>query len=148
MSYFVFAKNEENVDGAIYRIAENENDLNNLNIVFSSYKIIEDSLENFNEVKFGTKNVAKYENNSVVYEIINTNYIDSNVLTFYLNNIKKPLQNFLNTNPNHPSFNNFQNYYTQLNNFDVNSVQYPLQISLEKYFNNLQLPSYHPLQIP
>jgi hypothetical protein len=57
MSYFIF--NKEFVD-SIYRIAENQSDLNNLNISQTDYKIIEDSQFNFNLIKFGNKNPIKY----------------------------------------------------------------------------------------
>ena len=40
---FIFTKDFENIEGSLYRIAENENDLSNLNISQSDYKIIEDS---------------------------------------------------------------------------------------------------------
>jgi hypothetical protein len=39
MSYFIFVKDLNNVEGTIYRIAENQDDLNNLNITQSIYKI-------------------------------------------------------------------------------------------------------------
>ena len=51
MVYFIFGKNLDNIEGTIYRIAENQSDLNNLNILQSDYKIIEDSQSNFNLVK-------------------------------------------------------------------------------------------------
>ncbi len=57
MSYFVFAKNFDNVSGTIYKIAENQSDLNNLNIILSDYKIIEDSQSNFNDFKLLNKYV-------------------------------------------------------------------------------------------
>ena len=58
MAYFVFNKNSENLSGVLYRIAENEFDLNNLNIIKSDYKIIEDSQDNFNAVKLNNKTVS------------------------------------------------------------------------------------------
>ena len=33
MSFFIFFKNCDNKNGVLYRIAENQNDLNNLNII-------------------------------------------------------------------------------------------------------------------
>ena len=32
MSYFIFLKDLNNIEGTLYKIAENESDLNNLNI--------------------------------------------------------------------------------------------------------------------
>ena len=37
MSYFIFTNNLDNVEETIYKIAENQSDLNNLNIEKSSY---------------------------------------------------------------------------------------------------------------
>lgn len=148
MSYFVFTKNSENEEGSLCKIAENESDLNYLNIVKDAYTILEDTLENFNDVKFGNKAVIKYSNNSVIYDVANIYFYNSWFLTTYINQQKNEIQNFLNNNPNHPLFNRWQNYYNQLNSFNVDSVQYPFQISLEKHFDNLQLTSYCPLQIP
>ncbi len=69
MSFFIFTKNFDNIPGSfLYRIAENQDDLNNLNINQSDYKIIEDSQENFNAVKYGTKSINKYNNNSCIHE--------------------------------------------------------------------------------
>jgi hypothetical protein len=51
MAYFIFTKNSDNIEGSIYKIAENLNDFNCLNISQSDYKIIEDSESNFNLIK-------------------------------------------------------------------------------------------------
>lgn len=67
MAYFIFSKNFDNIEGTIYRIAENQNDLSNLNITPSIYKIIEDSQSNFNLVKFGNKIINKYNNDTITY---------------------------------------------------------------------------------
>ena len=48
MAYFIFTKNLDDVEGTLYRIAENQSDLNNLNIIQSNYKIIEVNEDNKN----------------------------------------------------------------------------------------------------
>ena len=68
MSFFIFLKNLDNVEGSLYKIAENENDLNNLNIIQSDYKIIKDSQENFNPVKYKTKSIDKYNGDQIFYK--------------------------------------------------------------------------------
>jgi hypothetical protein len=60
MSYFIFIKNSENINGAIYRIAENESDLNLLNIRKEDYKIIQDSTVDFDLLKLNKKYTDKY----------------------------------------------------------------------------------------
>jgi hypothetical protein len=58
MAYFIFV-NVNNVEGTLYRMVETQNDLNNLNIIKDDYKIIEDTQENFNAVKFGIKEIIQ-----------------------------------------------------------------------------------------
>ena len=148
MAYFVFIKNMDDLEGSLYRIAENLSDLNNLNIMKDDYKIIEDTQTNFNNVKFEVKNILKYNGETITY-IDNTPMfkIKSN-LEFEINLDKETIKNFLNNNINHPLYNRWNNYYNQLNNLNLDSITYPLNKSLEQYFNDLGQPSYNILQIP
>lgn len=68
MAYFIFSKNLDNITGTLSRIAENEYDYNNLNITPDVYKIIQVNLTDFNNVKYGSKFVIKYNNNEIFYE--------------------------------------------------------------------------------
>lgn len=150
MAYFIFSKDLDNIENTISRIVENENDLNNLNINKDSYKIIEDSQTNFDLVKYGQKDPKRYNNNTIVYEDISYEYIFSlkyglqTYIQNYMNNIKM----FLDNNPNHPSFNTWSSYYTQLNNLNINNIIFPLGKSLEQYFKDQGQPSLSPLQLP
>lgn len=148
MSYFIFNKNLDNIDGSIYRIAENQSDLNYLNIIQSDYKIIEDSQSNFNLVKFEDKYPSKYNNNTITYVDQNCSYTKKEELQTYVDGFKIQIKQFLDNNPNHPLFSRWNNYYNQLNNLNFDNINYPLTMSLEKYFNNLGQTSLNPLQIP
>ena len=148
MAYFVFLKNFDNITGSLYRIAENQFDLNNLNINPSDYKIIEDSETNFNFVKFGNKIIDKYNNNEITYIDTNIIFEKKDNLQFYVNELKKTIKLFLDNNINHSSFNVWNAYYNQLNSLNLDSITYPLNKSLEQYFNDLGQPSYSILQIP
>lgn len=148
MSYFIFSKDSDNVEGAIYKIAENEIDLNNLNITQSIYQIIEDSPINFNLVKLGNKFPIKYNNNVVIYIDTTISYTFKENLNFYVENFKNSIENYLKNNSNHPSFSKWNNYYNQLNTLNLDNITYPLNKSLEQYFNDLGQPSSNPLQIP
>jgi len=148
MSYFIFLKNLDNIDGTLYRIAENQADLNNLNITQSTYKIIEDSQSNFNSVKFGEKIIQKYNNDIITYIDQTTSFNDKNELQGYVDGFKKQIKEFANNNPNHPLFNRWNDYYNQLNSLNLNTITYPLNKSLEQYFNDLGQSSYSILQIP
>jgi len=148
MSYFVFLKDMDNVEGSIYKIAENQSDLNNLNITPSIYKIIEDSQENFNAVKLNIKFPLKYTGNTITFNNVINNYSTKRPLEQEINNFKNQIKQFTDNNPNHPLFNLWNNYYNQLNNLNLDNINYPLNISLMQYFNDLGPPSFNILQIP
>lgn len=150
MAYFIFAKNSDGIEGTISRIAENQIDLNNLNINHSSYKIIEDTKDNFDLVKYGQKIAKKYTGNTIVYEdIIYENiFSKKGSLLSYIENYINNIKNFLQYNKNHPEYNTWNNYLTQLSNLNLDNVTYPLGKSLEQYFKDQNQPSLSPLQLP
>jgi hypothetical protein len=159
MAYFIFVKDLDNTLGTLSRIAENDSDLNSLNIIQSDYKIIEVSQENFNLVKFNKKNPSKYNGNDITYEditkIINPSFPDLNGrfntkadLNNYVEALKKSIKIFLESNKQSLVFNRWNDYYNQLNSLNLNSIAYPLYKSLEEYLNDLGQPSYSILQLP
>jgi hypothetical protein len=148
MAFFIFNKNQDNQIGTLYRIAENQSDLNNLNIIQSDYKIIEDSQNNFNDVKLGNKIINYYNNQTISYENTNTYPNNKDLLNLHIQNTKKSIKDFLDSNINHPLFNQWNNYYNQLNNLNLDNITYPLNKSLEQYFNDLGQPSFNILQLP
>lgn len=147
MAYFIFTKDSDNIVNSIYRIAENELDLNNINIEKTIYKIIEDTDSIFELVKLGKKFPEKYENNSITY-ISNEFNFNLESLKKYIEEYKKNILEFLNNNKNHVLFNRWNDYYNQLNTLNLNSITYPLNISLEQYFKDQNLTYLNPLQIP
>ena len=138
----------DNIDATLYKVAENQSDLNNLNITQADYKIIEDSQFNFNLIKFGNKFPFKYNSNTITYVDQTISYITKESLSSYVNQYKNLIKQFTDNNPNHPLFNTWNNYYSQLNNLNLDSITYPLNKSLEQYFNDLGQPSLHVLQLP
>ena len=148
MSYFIFQKNSENIEGSIYRIAENESDLNNLNIINSDYKIIEDSQDNFNSVKKYLKYPLKYIGNEIIFIDTNLSFEKKENLKNYIDSCNNIIKTFLNVNINHPLFNRWNNYFNQLNTLNLDNINYPLNMSLEKYLDDLGLTSLNTLQIP
>jgi hypothetical protein len=148
MAYFVFLKNRDNEESSLYRIAENLSDLNNFNIFKEDYKIIEDTQENFNFVKFYKKNVLKYSGETIIYEDNIPAIKSKSHAEFKIKIEKEIIEKFLQNNKNHALFNNFNNYLNQLNTLNLDSITYPLNKSLEEYFNDLGQPSYNILQIP
>jgi hypothetical protein len=148
MSYFIFLKNLDNTEGALFRVAENQSDLNNLNINQPDYKIIEDSQGNFDLVKLRTKFPDKYNNNIITYIDVTISFTNKEELQNYVNNFKKQIKQFTDSNPSHPLFSRWSSYYIQLNNLNFDSIEYPLNKSLEQYFNDLGQSSLNPLQLP
>lgn len=148
MAYFIFSKNFNNVEGSIYRIAENQSDFNNLNIDASFYKVIESSQENFNALKYGLKYVSKYVDDSIYFLDQSVVFKNKEELLDYVDNVKKQIKQFTDNNLNHSLYNRWNNYYNQLNNLNLDSITYPLNKSLEQYFNDLGQPSFNILQLP
>lgn len=148
MAYFIFAKNLDNVDYTIYRIAANQTDLNNLNIIQSDYKIIEDSEENFNAVKLNTKEALKYNQNTITFIDITVQFFKKESLDNYISGVKFLIKIFLDNNPNHPLYGQWNNYYNQLNNVNTSTFNYPFNQSLETYFNNQGQLVLNTLQLP
>jgi len=148
MAYFIFQKNLDNIEGTLYRIAENQEDFNNLNINDDDYKIIEDSSENFNFVKLNQKNAIKYNQNTIIYINIVSSFKSSKDLNSYIDSLKNLIKDFLNNNPNNSAYNKWNNYLNQLTSLNTSSITYPLNKSLEQYFNDLGQPSLNILQIP
>jgi len=148
MTYFIFTKDSDNIENTIYRIAENQIDFNNLNIEDNNYKIIQDSIENFNLVKLNKKFPIKYNGDIITYVDANINFIDNFGLKFHIDNIKYLINCFLKSNPNDIHFDKWNNYLTQINALDLKNITYPLNKSLEQYFNDLNMPVLNPLQLP
>jgi len=148
MSYFIFLKDVDNIDGTIYKIAENQSDLNNLNISQSVYKIIEDSQSNFDFVKYGNKVPIKYNNNSIIYVDQTISFLNKEKLQKFIMDLKKTIKQFIDNNPNHLLLNRWKDYSNQLSSLNLDSITYPLNKSLEQYFSDLGQPSYSILQLP
>lgn len=148
MAYFIFSKNLDNITGTLSRIAENEYDLNNLNITPDVYKIIQVNLTDFNNVKYGSKFILKYNGNEVFYENQLITFQQKINLQNYIEIQKKIIKQFTDNNPNHQLLIRWNDYYTQLNNLNLDNITFPLNKSLEQYFNDLGQPSFHISQIP
>jgi hypothetical protein len=146
MSYFLFQKNSENIEGALIKIAENQFDLDNLNLSKSNVDIINDSL-NFEDVKLNLKNTSKYVNNTIIFNTIKSSF-NKTQLENYVNDLKKSIKAFTDNNLNHPLYNRWNSYYNQLNTLNFDSISYPLNKSLEQYFKDSEQPYFSILQLP
>jgi hypothetical protein len=148
MAYLIFLKDSEGAENTLYRIAENQSDLNNLNINANSVKIIEDSQDNFNAIKYKTKHAFKYNNNIITYVDSENLFENKEQLSAHIKDIQAQINLFVKNNPNNPLVNTVNNYSNELNSLNLESITYPLNISLEQYLNNQGKNSLNPLQIP
>jgi len=148
MAYLIFNKGLDNLEGTLYSIAETQIDLDNLNIIKTDYKIIEINIDDFNLIKKNTKNVLKYINNEVFYSDSQVTFENKIQLKNYVNSFLIKIKKFTENNSNHPHLSKWNNYYNQLDNLDLNSINYPLNKSLEQYLSDLGQPFLNILQIP
>jgi hypothetical protein len=151
MAYYIFLKNSDNIEGSICKIAETQFDLNNLNINQTDYKIIENTSQNFDDVKTNNVIILKYSGESITF-ITKESFFKRTTLTTYINNQLKVIKQFLNNNKNHPLFQKWSDYYNILSNLDVNIIitddSVPLTISLEQYLKNQSKSYLNTLQVP
>ena len=146
MAYLILRK--ENLDYPLYKIAFNEESLNNLNIIKEDYIIKGITNEEFEFLQLNVKTVKSYINSNIEYENIFISFKEIKDLNFHIKQEIKCIKNFLDNNPNHIHFQKWNDYVDQLKNFDTSTISYPLEKSLEQYFkeqnkfllNTLQLP--------
>jgi hypothetical protein len=149
MPYAVFLKDKDNEIGSLVSIAENDFDLNSLTLILSDYKVISMSQSDFENVALDYKNIAKYQNNNIIFE--NTTYqptSDKVIIKLTIENLKKYIKFFLDNNSNHSKYTVWKNYYDQLDSFNVNTMDLPLNHSIYNYFKSKNLISLNPLQLP
>jgi hypothetical protein len=152
MAYFIFQPNQPNIEGLLYKIAANDNDLSNQNIDKNSYNIITDTDVNFQSVQLITQTVVSYTTtNTITYQQIPSGTIFFNNLTKlndYIKFYSNLINNFIQNNPSNPWLSTWVSYNSQLLNTNVTAMTYPMTISLEQYYKNNNLPVLNPLQLP
>jgi hypothetical protein len=147
MAYILFHK-KENSNGALYKIAENDLDLNSLNIIKSDYKIITTDQENFLNIKFGIKETETYNDNDIIYKNLSISFLNKDILKNHINIFLQQIDQFLKCNPNHFLFAKWNDYKSTLNSLNLDTITYPLEKSLEKHLDDLGQPALSPLQLP
>lgn len=148
MAYLIFVKDSVNLN-ALYRIAENESDLNNLNIEKDNYKIIEIDETKFNLIKNMQESAISYnENNQISFTENTVIFINEEELKQYIESFKIKIKEFFLHSPDHSLKNKWNNYLNQLEALNTLSITYPLNKSLEQYFNDLGQLLLNPLQLP
>ncbi len=149
MAFYIFTKDADNIYGTIYRIAENQFELDNLIPNQDCYKIIEhDSSQDFIDVKNNIKFPSKYNGNIISFETTSFSWPNSETLKKHIDNYKILIQKFLTNNQKSPFYSVWSNYLNQLNSFNTDTLVYPLNMSLEKHFSDTGKLSLNILQLP
>ena len=139
------------LNNAIYKIASNETEKNEINIFFPPAIAHTLSDDQFIKVK---KNIAML---SVVNNTVNVTdfdqqnwFLNENSLKKYHESIKFLIDAFLNasTNESKSLYTVIQSYRNTLDSFDYSSITYPLSVSWEQYCEQNSITYIHPLQIP
>jgi hypothetical protein len=147
MAYFLF-QNIENSIGTFFKCVETQSELNNLNIIQSQFKIIEDTKQKFDDVILGNIKPISFTGNSINYENTNIVFDSANNLRGYIESQIQCIDAFLNNNKNHVDFNKWLSFKVQLMSTNINSITYPLQNSLEKYYLETGKTVLSTLQMP
>ena len=146
MSFFIFNK----VNNEIYKIAENDTDLNTLTVPEDQYFKINANQEDFDSVRLVKKIILPY-NGSLQLQSINVGF-NRNLLKSYIDKNISLINSFLNSQPQSIVFQKWFNYKTLLSNLNIeNLIPSPsgsLSMSLEEYLQNQGQSSLNILQLP
>ena len=133
--------------GTLIRICEDETDLNQSNVTLENYKVYDVSDDDLLALKLGTKAAIGHDGNTVTYSDDTPGWTNEEGLQMYIANFVNQIDDFLNNNSGHPQYDKWNNYKTQLNNFDTSSLSYPHTGSLQKHFSDNSQPFYHHSQL-
>jgi hypothetical protein len=147
MAYFLF-QNIENLTGTFFKCVETQSELNNLNIIQSQFKIIEDTKQKFDDVILGNIKPISFTGNSINYENTNIVFDSANNLRGYIESQIHCIDAFLRNNKDHVDFNKWLSFKEQLRSTNIYSITYPLQNSLEKYYLETGKTVLSTLQMP
>jgi hypothetical protein len=148
MAYFIYNKNTNN---QIYKIAENDSDLNALIIPQDQYLVVNATQSDFDSVKLNTKSILNYNGSSVELKDIQWGF-DRVSLQNYINNLINNISDFLGTQPQSSKYQLWKDYQSELISLPVQLVipnpTVPLTTSLEVYLNSKGKTYLNLLQIP
>jgi hypothetical protein len=147
MNYLLFNKNLENMGGTLCRVVPTQEIVNKINYN-NDYKVIEISDAEADDIITDQKVNVKYTENGYSAEALNPADffpLDEARLSEQIQRTITTYRNFNKTEG--VDYSEWDNYISQLENFDTSSITYPLLNSLEKYFKDNNLPYLHPLQL-
>ena len=148
MAYFIYNKNTNN---QIYKIAENDSDLNALIIPQDQYLVVNATQSDFDSVKLNTKSILNYNGSSVELKDIQWGF-DRVSLQNYISGLTNNISDFLNAQPQSPKYQLWKDYQSELISLPIQLVIpnpiVPLTTSLEVYLNSKGKTYLNLLQMP
>lgn len=148
MAYFIYNPQAAN---QIYKIAENDTDLNSLDLPQNQYTIINASQNDFDEVKLNNKYVLNYNGSSVQVENLTLTFTREQ-LNEYIKNFITNINNYLVGHPQNIKKQQWLDYRNFLQTLNVYNIIVPPQKeligSLELYLKNNGNTYYNLLQLP
>lgn len=147
MAYAILVKDPSIHD--IYRIAEDEDEKNSLNIFENDYRVIEISEADFTSLQQVTKRLSTSTADSITLEPISgdTEISESELKDLHTRTINL-INSFLKNNSSNPQYSFWNTYKSTLENFDYSTITFPLTKSWEQYCTDNSISHKSPLQIP
>lgn len=148
MAYFIYNPMAGN---AIYKIAENDVDLNSLTLPQNHYTIVNASQSDFDDVKLNIKYVLPYNGSSVQTENVGY-YYTKEQLSDYIQNFITTINSYLVGHPQNIKRQQWLDYRNFLQTLNVSNIivspETHLIGSLELYLKNNNKTYYNLLQLP
>ena len=153
MSYFYFVKDSDKNQSNLIAIVENQTDQKYFDSDISN-DIVEVTNEDFIKVKTSSYEITSYDGSSFSYyhheasQNPDPNSSNAEFVSNYINTIIARIDKWLSDFPTHDKANDWTAYKNFLNNFDPNSITYPLESSLEQYFQDNSISYKSLLELP
>jgi hypothetical protein len=140
------------IDSANFAVGIVENDIHKSvwENFLNSYNFIQISDDDFLKLKNHEQFIVSTDGVNVVYEDASGERTESQEnYELYINEIKNKLTAFINGHPDSQLKTDAKNYLNYLNNtFDISTITFPVNVYLNKYFSDNNIPFLSPLQIP
>lgn len=152
MAIFVFGKNSDGIDNAIFRIAESQTVYDSeKNFSDDLYDLVTVSDSDFNSVRLGQKHPLSKTGTNVTYEDIAYTWSSQEELTGAISNKVKTLDTWLTSNTTSGMRTTVETFKNYLNGLDVttiiNDATPEMTKSLEQYAEDNGTTAVHDLQL-
>ena len=147
MAYLLFKKELEDEAGSFYKLVENDDALSGINHNLDSLKKITINAATFKNVNLGKKFPKSFKGDTVTYDDLSYS-LDKSTVENQIKIIVGQIDDFLKSNSGHAQYDKWNNYKTQLNSLNLDDLTYPLETTLEEYFDDNSQTALSSLQLP